>query len=290
MRRLMICLAILSLASPAVLADYVLTSNDGWVRRFTDDFTTQLWSTSAANAPSAVLFGPDGNIYVSRLTAGVVEHYNYETGDLIGAVVPDVGSTVNAVAGGTVTLQSGGSHNVEAMTFGDIGGPAGFGLAHSEGGLRTILMLGGEARAVAEWKARTAGRENLRWLGHVPNADVPLYQAACDALLMPYQQRVAASSGGDIARYLSPMKLFEYLACGRAILTGDLPVLREVLNERNAVILPSEGPDAWAAAIKGLRLDVQRCAALGRQARQDAKRYTWEGRARLILDGLGPEA
>jgi glycosyltransferase involved in cell wall biosynthesis len=120
----------------------------------------------------------------------------------------------------------------------------------------------------------------------VPNAVIADYQAACDVLLMPYQRRVAASSGGDIARYLSPMKAFEYLACGRPILSSDLTVLQEVISSTNAILLPPEDVDAWVAALVDLDANPARRQALGRQARLDARRYTWEARARRILEGL----
>jgi glycosyltransferase involved in cell wall biosynthesis len=66
---------------------------------------------------------------------------------------------------------------------------------------------------------------------------------------MPYKSKVAGNSGGDIAQVTSPMKLFEYLACGRAILTSDLPVLREVLSENNAAFYPPERSTFHAGAI-----------------------------------------
>ena len=128
--------------------------------------------------------------------------------------------------------------------------------------------------------------DNVILTGFIPNADLPLYQAACDVLLMPYQKHVAASSGGDIAAYLSPMKLFEYLACGRAILSSDLPVLREVLNPDNAVLLDPEDVEGWAAALRLLQNDAHLRAMLGEQARRDAALYTWEARAGAILAGL----
>jgi glycosyltransferase involved in cell wall biosynthesis len=103
---------------------------------------------------------------------------------------------------------------------------------------------------------------------------------------MPYQSQVAASSGGDIARYLSPMKLFEYLACGRAILSSDLPVLQEVLNISNAILLPPDDIETWAQAIKRLQSNPHLCQQLSHQAQQDALRYTWESRASRILEGI----
>jgi glycosyltransferase involved in cell wall biosynthesis len=122
--------------------------------------------------------------------------------------------------------------------------------------------------------------------GFIPNADLPRYQAACDILLMPYQYKVTASSGGDIAKFLSPMKLFEYLACGRAILSSDLPVLQEVLNVKNAVLLPSDDVKSWVAAIRDLRVNPEKRIALARQARADAQRYSWEVRAEQILASM----
>lgn len=148
-----------------------------------------------------------------------------------------------------------------------------------------FLVAGGEPGDVARLEAVARDRrlDNLLLTGFVPNADLPRYQAACDALLMPYQNRVAASSGGDIARYLSPMKLFEYLACGRAILSSDLPVLGEALHVGNALLLPADDPPAWVAALRRLQAHPDLARRLGAQARADAAQYTWEARAKRVL-------
>lgn len=152
----------------------------------------------------------------------------------------------------------------------------------------TFLLVGGEPQDVDSLRAETEvrGLDNVVLTGFVPNADLPRFQAACDVLIMPYQRKVAGSSGGDISRYLSPMKLFEYLACGRAILSSDLPVFREVLSERNAVLLPPEDVRAWVTKLEELRDNPEIRAALSSQALHDAKCYTWEARAERILEGL----
>lgn len=153
----------------------------------------------------------------------------------------------------------------------------------------TFLLVGGEPQEVDRRSAdaRQRGLTNVLFTGFVPNADLPLYQAACDALLMPYQRQVAASSGGDIAPYLSPMKVFEYLACGRPILCSDLPVLGEVLNPGNAILLSPDEPEAWQAALQLIIRDPERGASLGRAARATAPRYTWEARAAALVASLG---
>lgn len=155
-----------------------------------------------------------------------------------------------------------------------------------------FLVVGGDPSDVARLRAAAQSRNlgNLILTGFIPNAELPRYQAACEVLLMPYQRRVAASSGGDISRYLSPMKLFEYLACGRVILSSDLPVLGEVLNPENAVLLPPEDVNAWVAGIRKVRDDPGYGLRLAERARCDALRYTWEGRAARILEGIEQSA
>jgi glycosyltransferase involved in cell wall biosynthesis len=152
----------------------------------------------------------------------------------------------------------------------------------------TFLIMGGEPSDVINLQERAKNRalENVVLTGFVPNADLPRYQAACDVLLMPYQQRVSASSGGNIARYLSPMKLFEYMACERAIVSSDLPVLREVLNQENAILLPGDDIEAWVMALKDLQTSPEARHKLASKARQDANLYTWENRATRILEGI----
>jgi glycosyltransferase involved in cell wall biosynthesis len=151
-----------------------------------------------------------------------------------------------------------------------------------------FLIVGGDPEDVAHFQAQARERQlkNTLLTGFVPNAGLPLYQAACDVLLMPYQKQVAASSGGDIARYLSPMKLFEYLACERPIVSSDLPVLGEVLNSENAILLPMEDIQAWCKALLDLQNDRQLRERLAAQAHRDAQQYTWEARAAKILEGL----
>lgn len=151
-----------------------------------------------------------------------------------------------------------------------------------------FLLVGGEPQDVARLRAEAEARKlnNVTITGFVANADLPRYQAACDLLLMPYQKQVAGSSGGDIAAVFSPLKLFEYLACGRPILSSDLPALREVLNQENAVLLPGDERHAWEQAIQELQEHPRRRSQLAARARQDASNYSWENRAALILEGI----
>jgi glycosyltransferase involved in cell wall biosynthesis len=151
-----------------------------------------------------------------------------------------------------------------------------------------FLIVGGEPQDVKQLQQIVASRQlnNFLITGFMPNADLPRFQAACDALLMPYQETVSASSGGNIAHYLSPMKLFEYMACQRAILSSNLPVLQEILNPQNAILLPPNDIQAWIEAIIRIQKDPELRNQLGKQAREDVAQYTWQARASRILEGL----
>jgi glycosyltransferase involved in cell wall biosynthesis len=151
-----------------------------------------------------------------------------------------------------------------------------------------FLLVGGEEKAVASFRELTASRglRNVNVVGFVPNADLARYQAASDILIMPYQARVSASSGGDISSFLSPMKMFEYMASSRPILASHLPVFEEVLNTTNAVLLPPDDVPAWSEAIKNIQSEPSMASSLATHARKDVGQYTWEKRVQAILDSL----
>ncbi len=150
----------------------------------------------------------------------------------------------------------------------------------------SFVWVGGRPSDVETWKERAAHLPNVTFTGFVPNARIPLYQAAGDILLMPYGAQVATSSGGNTAEVCSPMKMFEYMAAGRAILTSDLPVLREVLDETMAIFCPPGDREAWKAALGSLLSDETRRQALGQRAREAVQAYSWLERGRRVLNGL----
>ncbi len=151
-----------------------------------------------------------------------------------------------------------------------------------------FLWVGGQPEAVENYRCQIAsqGLENIILTGFIENQRLSLYQAAGEVLLMPYERAIAGSGGGNSADICSPMKMFEYLACGRVIITSDLPVLREVLNESNAVFCSPEDPVAWQIAFQSLIENPARMVALSQQAKRDSAAYTWLAREEKILSGF----
>ena len=148
-----------------------------------------------------------------------------------------------------------------------------------------FLVIGG-TEADIERRRASNSRSNLFFLGHRSHSFARGAMAAADVLLMPYQTRVSIGLGEhDTAQWMSPMKMFEYLASGAPIISSDLPVLREVLaHERNALLVPPDSAPAWVAALDRLITHPQLAARLGATGHAEyLERHTWDHRARRLL-------
>lgn len=158
-------------------------------------------------------------------------------------------------------------------------------LAHRLPHIHFVLM-GGEDADIARWQAKVTA-PNLSFAGFISNADLPLYLAACDALLMPYQQHVAvAGTTQSTHAWMSPMKLFEYMAAQRLIIASDMSALRTVLNTTNAVLCPPTDITCWGAALQRAIAEPHWAQARAAQARHDVTPLTWQQRAQRILERL----
>jgi glycosyltransferase involved in cell wall biosynthesis len=149
-----------------------------------------------------------------------------------------------------------------------------------------FLWVGGTPELVEFWRGKLteAKMTNVTMTGFVKHESIPQYQAAADVLLMPYSRSISASSGQDIAEVINPMKMFEYMASGRAIVCADLNVIREVLNEDNAVFCEPDDIGKWKVEIESLLADVSRRQVLSSQARKDVERLTWVKREERVME------
>jgi glycosyltransferase involved in cell wall biosynthesis len=147
--------------------------------------------------------------------------------------------------------------------------------------------VGGEEGDIAAWRARTGGLENLHMHGFVPHARVADYLARFDVLLAPPTGTAHSALGRDIGRWMSPLKVFEYMATGKPIIASDIPVIREILVDgRTALLAPPQDIDAWVAALARLE-DPAFAAALGARSQAEFRaRHSWDARAVDVLAHL----
>jgi len=150
---------------------------------------------------------------------------------------------------------------VEGVSFGLVGGP--------ERGAESLRE---------QWQKLDLPEENFLYAGQVTPDAVPTYLAAFDVCAMPHPFTP------QFAYYTSPLKLFEYMAAGRAIVASDLPGWSDVVQqEATALLVPAGDADALAGAIQRLRDDKALREELGTNARLRAmQHYTWAARAAAI--------
>jgi len=120
--------------------------------------------------------------------------------------------------------------------------------------------------------------KKVKFIGTVPHKEVGEYirRAKICVIPLPFSQIAAY--------YTSPMKMFEYLAAGKAIVASNLPSLAEVLKDgHNALLCKPDDPVTLAEAINNLLRDSKLRFKLSENAWKDSHAYSWERRADAIL-------
>jgi glycosyltransferase involved in cell wall biosynthesis len=150
-----------------------------------------------------------------------------------------------------------------------------------------IELIGGDAQAISRLSAlaRPDGA-TLNFAGHIPHSQVlERLSRQCIAVL--------PNRPGTDSSFTSPIKLFEYMAAGCAIVASDLPSVREILAEDEAAWTPPGDAAALALALSKLAADPARARQLGERVREKARGYTWAARAQklgALFAELGREA
>lgn len=145
-------------------------------------------------------------------------------------------------------------------------------------------IVGGTSAALLKLLAVNELPGNIHCHGFVPPSVASAYRKRCDILLAPYQNQTLIRSGKDTSGYMSPLKIFEYMSDRKAIIASDLPVLREVLNPQNSVLVRPDDIKEWKEAIVTLSVSENRNKLADRAFLDFQEHYTWKKRAEKILE------
>lgn len=145
-----------------------------------------------------------------------------------------------------------------------------------------LLVGDGDGRDALEQAAKAHGiAHRVTVTGILQRDQIPAHTAAFDIAMQP-----------KATAYASPLKLFEYMALGRAIIAPDQPNLREVLQDGiNALLFNPNDAEALRAPLRALISDATLRARLGAAARRSIadQGYTWDANARRVValfDGI----
>jgi len=154
-------------------------------------------------------------------------------------------------------------------------------------------VVGGLERDIRFWEDRIKC-PNVFFHGFVEPRLISSYINAFDVCLLPLQREVftysqkpkEGSKMRNIADFTSPLKLFEYMAHGKAIVASDLPVIREVLNKDTAMLVQPENITGWKNAINALRDKSLRTEISAKAHKFFIENYSWEQRAKTLVNLL----
>lgn len=147
-------------------------------------------------------------------------------------------------------------------------------------------LVGGNEQDISFWKNLCSEKKllNVFFYGFVPPAISTKYRNSFDILIAPYANAVTVFGGvGDTSKFMSPLKIFEYMSHKKAIVASDLPVLREVLSEKNALLCNPEDANEWIEAFNKLEDESFREQLAANAYNDFMQEYTWLNRARLVI-------
>ncbi|UVT20765.1 MAG: glycosyltransferase family 4 protein [Nitrospira sp.] len=144
-----------------------------------------------------------------------------------------------------------------------------------------ILVGDGEATEALKQQAAQLGLEDsITWTGRIPYWEVPVWISAMSVCVAPFR--------GDRGE-TSPVKIFDYLACGRPVVASAIPSVVSIFTADSGVqLVPPDEAHPLADAIGALLNDSAQCGVMGAQGRRFVEsRFSWMaivGQLRRWLD------
>lgn len=125
-------------------------------------------------------------------------------------------------------------------------------------------------------------KDKVKLIEYQPREQVPKYLKSFDVLLMTFPKK------RHFAHFMSPLKMFEYMASDIPIITSDLPAIREVLSDDEAVFVDPSDSDGLSQAIVAILDNPQKSKMIAENAMNKVKNYTWDIRATRIVNFITP--
>ena len=151
----------------------------------------------------------------------------------------------------------------------------------------TLFLIYGGNQNEIDYFRNLNKNKNVIFKGYCSHMEVNKNSRLVDILLMPYQEKVSLGlEGTDTSRWMSPMKMFEYMSTGVPIISSDIPVLREVLKDSfNCLFSIPNDPISWVENILKIRDNKELAKTISRNAFNEYKnKYTWKIRAKKIIE------
>ena len=144
-----------------------------------------------------------------------------------------------------------------------------------------FVAVGGNEKDIKYYKnfAKDIGAAGIcKFIGRRAQTELALWQRAADILLMPFPDKA------HYRYFMTPLKIFEYMAAGRPIIASDLQSIREILDEKNAFFCKAGDVEDLREMIDYVLNNEEEVRIKVDQANRDVLKYGWDKRAKRILN------
>jgi len=145
-----------------------------------------------------------------------------------------------------------------------------------------LILIGGNKEELIKTreliKSLDISTEKILLVDFVPQRELVKYLKVSDIGIIPNTKTTLG------IRYTSPLKLFEYMAAGLPIVAADLPSMREILTDREALFFEPENEHDLADKLIHLVEDREKREQMSHLVRERVKDFTFEERSRKVID------
>ena len=148
------------------------------------------------------------------------------------------------------------------------------------------FIFGGSKNNAEVFKRKIISN-NLLVKSHIPYRNLKSYLLKMDILVMPYDKKIVRSAGGvgNISKYMSPLKLFDYLASGKLIIATKIKSIEEIVqNKKNCILINKLDVITWLNEIKSITKNKKKYEKIAKNGFELSKKYTYSLRAKRFLD------
>ena len=150
------------------------------------------------------------------------------------------------------------------------------------------FIYGGAKQEIESLKKKHLSK-NLYFQSYIPYSKIKKKLESIDICLLPYTNKITVSGNvGDISKFTSPLKVFDYMITGKLIICSNIKVLKEVLKHNvNSILINKKNNNiSWLKEIKKIKYNVKKFNKLRLSAYKFANKEDVIWRAKKIMSSI----
>lgn len=146
-------------------------------------------------------------------------------------------------------------------------------------------IFGGTKKQIKLFSYKNKNK-NIMFSSYIPYKLVSKTLSKIDICILPYTSKITVSGNvGDISKYTSPLKVFDYMKLGKLIICSNFPVIREVLkNNVNSILIDNfQNEKEWLKVINKVTNNFKKYNHIRKNAFLYANKYNLDWRIDKLL-------